>query len=38
VSRCFSRLHDEGILDVRQRAVRILDTDGLRRLTAGAAS
>jgi CRP/FNR family transcriptional regulator, anaerobic regulatory protein len=37
VSRCFSRLHDEGILDVRQRAVRILDTDGLRRLTAGAA-
>jgi CRP/FNR family transcriptional regulator len=38
VSRCFSRLHDEGILDVRQRAVRILDTDGLRRLSAGAAS
>ena len=38
VSRCFSRLHDIGILDVRQRAVRILDTDGLRRLTAGASS
>jgi len=38
VSRCFSRLNDEGILEVRQRDIRILDTDGLRRLVAGTSS
>ena len=36
VSRCFSRLHDDGILDVRQRDIRILDTEALQRLVAGA--
>jgi CRP/FNR family transcriptional regulator len=35
VSRCFSRLCDEGILDVRHRNVRILDPAALQRLVAG---
>jgi CRP/FNR family transcriptional regulator, anaerobic regulatory protein len=35
VSRSFSKLHDDGVLDVRQREVRIVDPDGLRRLVAG---
>ncbi len=35
VSRSFSKLHETGILDVRQREVRILDAEGLRNLVAG---
>ena len=35
VSRCFGRLCDEGILDVRHRNVRILDPAALQRLVAG---
>jgi CRP/FNR family transcriptional regulator len=35
VSRCFSRMHDAGILEVQQRNIRILDTAGLQRLVAG---
>jgi len=35
VSRCFTRLRDDGILDVRQRNVRILDAAALQRLVAG---
>jgi len=35
VSRCFTRLCDEGILDVRHRQVRILDASALQRLVAG---
>jgi CRP/FNR family transcriptional regulator len=35
VSRSFSKLHESGILDVRQREVRILDVEGLRKLVAG---
>jgi CRP/FNR family transcriptional regulator len=38
VSRCFSHLHDERILDVRQRDVRILDTQALQDLVPGAAA
>jgi len=34
VSRSFSRLHDEGVLDVRQREVHIADPAALRRLVA----
>lgn len=36
VSRCFTRLCDEGILEVRQRNVRILDPQGLQRIVSGA--
>ena len=35
VRRCFTRLRDEGILDVHQRNVRILDAAALRRLVTG---
>jgi len=35
VSRCFTRLRDQGILEVRHRQVRILDAAALRRLVAG---
>jgi CRP/FNR family transcriptional regulator len=35
VSRCFTRLCDDGILDVRHRHVRILDAGALQRLVAG---
>jgi CRP/FNR family transcriptional regulator len=35
VSRCFSRLREAGILEVRQRNIRILDTAALQRLVAG---
>ncbi|HYP32429.1 MAG TPA: fumarate/nitrate reduction transcriptional regulator Fnr [Burkholderiaceae bacterium] len=35
VSRCFTRLRDEGILDVHQRNVRILDAAALQRLVKG---
>ncbi len=38
VSRSFSRLHDQGVLDVRQREVRIVDADALRKLVAGTES
>ena len=36
VSRCFSRLHEDGVLEVRQRDIRIVDTDALQRLMGGA--
>jgi CRP/FNR family transcriptional regulator len=32
VSRCFSKLHDDGVLQVRARQIRILDPGALRRL------
>ena len=35
VSRSFSRLHDDGVLHVRQREVRIVDPTALRKLVAG---
>ena len=35
VSRSFSRFHEDGVLDVRQREVRIVDAAALRRLVAG---
>jgi len=35
VSRSFSRLHDAGILDVKQRHIRILDAAALQRLVEG---
>jgi CRP/FNR family transcriptional regulator len=34
VSRCFSRFHDRGWLDVRQRNIRILDRDALTGLVS----
>jgi len=36
VSRAFSKLNDEGVLEVRQRQVRVLDELALRRLLDGA--
>jgi len=36
VSRCFSKFHEDGVLEVRQRKVRILDAQGLQRIAAGA--
>ena len=38
VSRSFSRLHERGVLEVRQREVRIVDADALRALVASAES
>ena len=38
VSRSFSKLHDEGVLEVRQREVHIADPVALRRLVAGDAA
>jgi len=35
VSRTFSKFADEGIMEVRQRHLRILDTDALKRLVSG---
>lgn len=32
VSRCFSKLHEDGVLQVRQRHIRIVDEDALDRL------
>ena len=32
VSRAFSRFQEDGLLDVKQRDIRVLDADGLRRL------
>ena len=37
VSRTFSKFQDEGILDVKQRQIRILDQDKLQRLVNGSA-
>ena len=34
VSRAFSKLHEDGVLDVRQREVRIVDPAALRRLVS----
>jgi CRP/FNR family transcriptional regulator len=36
VSRTFSKFQDEGMLEVKQRQIRILDQDGLQRLVNGA--
>lgn len=35
VSRCFSKLHEQGVLDVQQRNIRILDPAKLTKLVAG---
>lgn len=35
VSRCFSKLHEDGVLDVQQRNVRIVDAPALQRIVAG---
>ncbi|MEY3200530.1 MAG: hypothetical protein RIR70_80 [Pseudomonadota bacterium] len=35
VSRAFSRFHDEGLISVQQRHIRILDTSGLRGMLGG---
>ena len=35
VSRCFSKLHEQGILDVQQKNIRILDPAALKDLLAG---
>lgn len=35
VSRCFSRFHEQGVLDVQQRNIRILDPAALQKLVAG---
>ncbi len=35
VSRCFSRLNEQGVLDVQQRNIRILDPAALQKLVAG---
>ena len=32
VSRTFSKFQDEGLLEVRQRQIRIVDQEGLRRI------
>lgn len=36
VSRCFSKFQEEGVLQVRQRQIRVLDPAALRRLVHGA--
>jgi len=36
VSRTFSKFQDEGLLEVKQRQIRILDQEGLQRLVNGA--
>jgi CRP/FNR family transcriptional regulator len=36
VSRTFSKFQEEGLLEVRQRQIRILDADGLQRIVNGA--
>jgi CRP/FNR family transcriptional regulator len=36
VSRCLSKFDKDGVLEVRQRKVRILDAPGLQRIAAGA--
>ncbi len=37
VSRTFSKLQEDGILDVKQRQIQILDTEGLKKLVSGSA-
>jgi CRP/FNR family transcriptional regulator len=37
VSRCFSKFDEDGVLEVRQRKVRILDAQGLNRIASGTA-
>ena len=37
VSRCFSKLHDEGVLQVKHRHIRIFDADALASLVSRAA-
>jgi CRP/FNR family transcriptional regulator len=37
VSRTFSKFHDDRLLEVKQRDIRILDPEGLQRLVNGAA-
>jgi CRP/FNR family transcriptional regulator len=37
VSRTFSKFQDDGLLEVKQRQIQILDQDGLQRLVNGAA-
>lgn len=37
VSRTFSKLQEDGILDVKQRQIQILDADGLKKLISGSA-
>ena len=36
VSRCFSKLQDDGVLSVRQRQIRVLDAAALQKVVAGA--
>jgi CRP/FNR family transcriptional regulator len=36
VSRCFSRLHEDGVLRVRQRHIQVLDPAALEQLVQGA--
>ena len=36
VSRCFSRFQEEGVLEVKQRQIRILDQGALQKLVNGA--
>ena len=36
VSRTFSKFHDDGLLEVKQRDIRILDAEGLKRLVNSA--
>ncbi|MFO1214922.1 MAG: fumarate/nitrate reduction transcriptional regulator Fnr [Burkholderiaceae bacterium] len=36
VSRCFSKLQDDGVLSVRQRQIRVLDSAALQKVVAGA--
>ena len=36
VSRCFSKFHEDGVLQVRQRQIRILDQAALEKLVMGA--
>ena len=37
VSRTFSKFQDDGVLEVRQRQIRVLDAEALQRLVAGTA-
>jgi CRP/FNR family transcriptional regulator len=36
VSRTFSKFQDEGLLEVKQRQIRILDSEGLQKIVNGA--
>ena len=37
VSRTFSKFHDDGLLEVRQRQIRVLDQPGLQKLVTATA-